>query len=111
MGRHLESSHFHETEPSCRAVRRIELIDAKLSPVRVAGYIHEKIAKNSIDQPRRDLIAARLIQNLESKLQFIYCVGTSFVDARSLACRADESSRKKIRQRRMVQPISNETPE
>src|SRR4051812_26057943 len=77
----------------------------------VACHINKKIAENPIDRPRRNVIRVRSIQDVKSQLQFIYSVGSSFVDARGLTGWADENPGEQIRERRMIQPVPDKTPE
>src|SRR4051812_30362344 len=76
--------------------------------MRVAGHIDEQIAKNAIDQPWRNLIVVRPVQSVKGQLQLINRIRAGFVHAWRLTGRTDEDSGKQIRERRVVQPISNE---
>src|SRR5262249_25457264 len=71
MRRHLERTHLDETEPSCRAVRRIQLVDAEFRAMCVACDIHKKITKDSIDQPWRAFGATCTVDETERHLQFV----------------------------------------
>ena len=46
---------FQQTQPSGRAVRRIEFVDAELGAMRVAGDIDQQVAEDAVHQPRRAL--------------------------------------------------------
>ena len=96
MRRHLEGAHFDQTQPSCRAVRRVELVDTEFGSMRVAGDVYQEIAKDSIDQPGRAFALVCVIQNIESQLQLIDGIRTSLVDTWRLTRWADEHSGKKI---------------
>ena len=52
--RHLETAQLDEAEPAARTVGRIQLVDAELGAVRVAGQIDEQVAQRAVDDPRRD---------------------------------------------------------
>ena len=58
--RHLEGAHLEQAEAAGRAVGRIELVDAELGAVRVAGRIDQQIAEQAVDQPRRAVATRRL---------------------------------------------------
>ncbi len=53
MRRHLERAELDQAQPAGRAVGRIELVDADLGAVRVAGDVDQQIAEQAIDQPQR----------------------------------------------------------
>ena len=55
MRRHLEGAHLEQAEAAGRAVGRIELVDAELGAMGVAGDVDEQIAQQPVDQPRRRL--------------------------------------------------------
>src|SRR5215813_11161968 len=97
MRRHFEGSHLDETEAAGGAVRRVQLVDAKLSAMRVAGHIYQKVAKDSVYQPRGTLFAPRTVQQAESQLQLVHGIGPRFIDPGRLACGPDEHARKEVR--------------
>ena len=45
MRRHLECAQFEQAESAGRAVRRIQLVDAELGAMRVAGGIDKQVAQ------------------------------------------------------------------
>ena len=92
------------------AVGRIQLVDAELGPVRVAGDVDQQIAEDAVHQPRRTWRAfARLpIELLERDLQLVDGVGAGFVHARRLARGADEHAGEQIRQRRVIEPVADQ---
>ena len=53
MRRHLERAELDEAEAARRPVGRIQLVDADLGAVRVAGHVDQEIAEQPIDEPRR----------------------------------------------------------
>ena len=57
--RHLERAQLDESLPAAARFRRVELVDAELGAVRVAGQIDQQMPEHAIDQPRRRLAAAR----------------------------------------------------
>ena len=107
MRRHLERAELDEAEPARRPVRRVELVDADLGAVRVAGDVDQQVAEQAVDEPRRRRLL-RLIRLLERELELVQRVVPRFVDARRLARRADEHAREEIRQRRMVLPVGDQ---
>ena len=51
-----------------RRVGRVQLVDAELGPVRVAGHVDQQMAKDAIDQPRRRVCAvSRIWRSTSSK--------------------------------------------
>src|SRR3954468_5542631 len=77
--------------------------------MRVAGHIHEQVAEYAVYEPWRTASALLLVQCPKCQLHFIHSIGARFIHSRRLARRADEHSGKQVRQRRMIQPISNQT--
>ena len=53
MRRHLERAELDQAEPARRPVRRVQLVDAELGAVRVAGHVDQQIAEQPVDEPRR----------------------------------------------------------
>src|SRR5262252_303464 len=62
--RHFESAQFDKPQPTRSAVRRVQLIDAKLGAMRVARNVNKKIAEDPINQPWRARSVRRAIQLL-----------------------------------------------
>ena len=114
MRRHLEGPKLEQAEASGRGIRRVELVDRELRPVRVAGEVGEQMPEQTIDEPRRHrrlsglFLAAHL---LEGDLELVETVVARFVDSRRLARRADERPREQVGERRMILPIRDETLE
>ena len=50
--RHLEGADLDQAEPAGRAVGRVELVDAELGAVGVAGDVDQQVAEQPVDQPR-----------------------------------------------------------
>ena len=83
MRGHLESPQLDQPQASRRAVGRIELVDAELGAMRVAGDVDQEVSEHSIDQPRgARLPAARQLS--EGELDFVDRVVPRFVDPRRL---------------------------
>jgi len=55
--RHLEGAQLEKPQPSGRTVRELELVDAELRTMRIAGHVDQEIAKQTIDEPWRTLLA------------------------------------------------------
>ena len=101
-----------QPQPAGRAVGRIQLVDAELGAVRVAGDVDQQVAEDAIDQPRRRTSCrAPRRSRLHRDLEFVDRVGARLVHARRLAGRADEHAGEQIRQRRMIQPVADEALE
>ena len=100
MRRHLERAELDEPEPPCRPVGRVELVDAELGAMRVAGHVDQEIAEQPIDEPRRRL--RRLLHLRERELELVERVVPRLVDSRRLARRPDEHAREEVRQRRVI---------
>ena len=112
--RHLEGAHLEQAEAAGRAVGRIELVDAELGAVGVAGDVDQEIAQQSIDQPRRRLPGLDLgdaSELGERDLDLVDRVVPRLVDARRLARRADEHAGEQVAQRRMVVPVADHAGE
>ena len=52
--RHLEGAELDEAEPAHGPFRRVELVDADLGAVGVAGGVDQQVAEQAVDQPGRD---------------------------------------------------------
>ena len=52
--RHLEAAEFQQSEAAGRGVGRVQLVDAELGAMRVAGAIDQDVAEDAIDQPGRN---------------------------------------------------------
>src|SRR4030095_16313925 len=87
--RHFESAQLDKPKPTRSAVRRVQLIDAKLGTMRVSRNVNKKIAEDSIDQPWRACLIRRTIHLLKRYFQLIHGIGPSLIDARRLTRRAD----------------------
>ena len=53
MRRHLERAELDQPEAPGRAVGRVELVDADLGAVRVAGHVDQQVAEDAVDEPWR----------------------------------------------------------
>src|SRR5205085_12274870 len=93
-----------------RGLRRIQLVDAELRPVRVPGHVDEEVAQDAVDLPRRDVAAARR-QRRERDLELVELAVARLVDARVLRGGPDEEAREEIRERRVVLPVSQQAAE
>ena len=51
--RHLEGAELDEAEPARGPIRRIQLVDADLGAMRVAGDVDQQIAEQAVDEPGR----------------------------------------------------------
>src|ERR1041385_660262 len=80
------------------------------SAMRITGNVHEDCEKSD-PQATAELHRRWCGSKVEGQLQFIYGVSASFIHPWRLTCRTDENPGKKVRERRMVQPISDETLE
>src|SRR5262245_20638655 len=70
--RHFESAQLDKPKATRSAVRRVQLIDAKLGTVRVVRNVNKKIAEDSIDQPWRACSIRRTIQLLKRHFQLVH---------------------------------------
>ena len=110
--RHFERAEFDQAEASGRTVGREQLVDANFGAVGVAGDVDEKVAKQTVDQPRARWGAlARRRHHRECDFELIELVIACLVDTRSLAGRTDEQAGEQVGQRGMPLPIQNETLE
>ena len=108
--RHLEGAELDEAEPAHRPLRRIELVDADLGAVRVAGHVDQQVAEQAVDQPGRDR-AARLGDLAQRDLELVERLVARLVDARRLAGGADEQAGEQVGQRGMVLPVGDDAGE
>ena len=107
--RHLEAAELDEPQPAGRAVGRIELVDADLGAVGVAGDVGQDVAHQPVDEPgRRRGAVARLRDLGERDLELVQAVVARLVDPRRLAGRADEQPRKQVAEARPPEPVGDE---
>ena len=52
MRRHLESAQFQQTQPAAWTVGAVQLVDAELGPVGVAGDVGQQVPQRPVDDPR-----------------------------------------------------------
>ena len=97
-----------EPQPPGRAVGRIELVDADLGPVRVAGHVDQQVAEDAVDEPRRYAALRGVGDLLQRDFHLEERFVTRLVEARRLARRADEQAGEQVRERRMVLPIGDD---
>ena len=107
--RHLEGAHLEQAEAAGRAVGRVQLVDAELGAVRVAGDVDQQVAQQR-DRPataarRRPWTVGGAASSAKRDLELVDRVVARLVDARRLAGRADEHAREQVGQRRMVVPV------
>ena len=57
--RHLEGAQLEQAEAAGGAVGRVQLVDAELGAVRVAGDVDQQVAEQAVDQPGRRRLARR----------------------------------------------------
>ncbi len=113
MRRHLEGAHLEQAEAPGRTVGRVELVDAELGAVRIAGHVDQQVAHQPVDQPRRTRAVLRgdAAQFGERDLDLVDRIVARFIDARRLARRPDEETREQVRERRMVVPVGDHARE
>src|SRR5262249_33912917 len=97
-----------ETESARWAVGRIQLVDADLRSMRIAGHVDQQVAENAIDEPRHRRAEIAIRHFGERELELVQRIEARFVDARRLTRRTDEQSRKEIRQHGMVLPVRDQ---
>ena len=113
--RHLEGTHLEQAEPAGRAVGRVQLVDAELGAVGVAGDVDEQVAHQPIDEPRRRGMAPCIARDAgefgEGDLDLVDRIVARLVDARRLAGRADEEAAEQVAERRVVVPVADHARE
>jgi hypothetical protein len=109
--RHFKGAEFQQAEAAAGAVGRIELVDAELGAMGVAGKIDQQITQQPVHQPRcQRFLAGTLFERhlLKRDVQLVEIVVARFIHARRLAGGADELAGEQIRQCGMVLPVGNE---
>ena len=126
--RHLEGAHLQQAEPAAAAVGRVELVDAELGAMRVAGGVDEQMAEEAVHEPGRDGRApASDFRPMETgceagrrpvagpvpkrDFQFVERIVARLVHARALAGRADEQAAEQKRERRVILPVREQAPQ
>ena len=112
MRGHLERAELEQSEATRRAVRAVQLVDAKFSAMRVAGDVDQQIAEQTIDEPWRSLPPGPTVgvELPEREIELVNAVVSGLVDAGRLARWADEHPGEEIRERRVIEPIPDEAP-
>src|ERR1700742_207032 len=94
MRRHLEAAKFQKAQSAARAVRVVELVDAKLGAMRVAGDVGQQMAKGPVGDPRIGCSAlgkrSDPVDFGEGDLELVERLGTALVHPRRLRRGADE---------------------
>ena len=115
MRRHLESAELQQPEPPPQRVGAVQLVDAELRAVGVAGEVGEQGPEGPVDQGakgsegsrRRDRCAQPLDLG-EGDLQLVQRVRAALVHPRGLAGGADEPAGERVAQARMVLPVGEQ---
>jgi len=89
MRRHLERAQLEQAEAAGRGFGRVELVDAELGAVRVAGQVDEQVPQHAIDQPRLGFLSGTW-ELRERQLQLVQLRIAALVNARVLRGGADE---------------------
>ncbi len=109
--RHLESAQFEQAEAAGGAVRAVELVNAELAAVGIAGDVDQEVAQGAIDKPSWgvDAVARAAGAQLgQGDFEFVDLIVARFVHPRSLAGGADEQAREQIAQAGMVVPVGDQ---
>ncbi len=77
--RHLERAQLEQAQAPRRAIGRVELVDAELGAMRVAGDVDQQIAEQAIDEPRRRVVRRSGGISLERDLELVERVVARFV--------------------------------
>ena len=107
---HLEAAELDEAEPAARRLGGVQLVDAELGPVRVAGDVHQEVSQNAVDQPGRRLPTSRRERG-EGDVQLVELTVARLVHPRVLRRRPDEEPREQVRERGMVLPVAQQAAE
>ena len=104
---HLEATQFQQAEPAAWGVGAVQLVDAELGAVGVAGDVGKQMPQCAIGHPRlRGSGTAGQAGDLgERDLEFVERIGPPLVDPRRLRRGADEAACEQIGQRRMTLPV------
>src|SRR5277367_5661452 len=106
---HLEAAKLQQAQSAARAVRVVELVDAKLCAMRVAGDVGEQVPQRSVGHPRFPWGAlgkrSDSVDFGERDLEFVERLGAALVHPRRLRRGADESTGEQVGQRRVPLPI------
>ena len=107
MRRHLERAQLDEPQAAGGAVGAVELVDADLGPVRVAGDVDQQVAENA-DRPARAGVGRSPRDLAECQLQLVDAVLPGLVETRRLAGRPHEHPGEQVGERRMVDEVAEQ---
>jgi hypothetical protein len=111
MRRHLEGAQLQQAQAAGGAVGRIQLVDAELAAVGVAGDVDQDVAQRAVDQPGRHLLAVDglvLLDLAQRDLQLVELVVARLVHPRRLAGGADEQAAEQVAEAGVVVPIGQQ---
>src|SRR5262249_10516339 len=108
---HLEGAQLNQALPAVGSGWVEQLVDADFGAMRVAGQIHQEMAKQQIRHPRGSLVSRFRKRTAERQLQLCERLVGGLVDARSLGGGADEQSGEEIRERGVMLQKGQKTRE
>ena len=109
--RHLEGAQLQQAQAAGGTFGRIQLVDAELAAVRVAGDVDQDVSQRAVHQPRWHRVTLFLtcpVDFLQRDFQLVELVVARLVHARRLAGGADEQAAEQVRERRMVVPVEQQ---
>ncbi len=95
---HLEAAQLQKAEPAAGAVGAVQLVDAELGAVGVAGDVGQQVPQRAIGHPRlgRSCATGQPGDLGERDLQLVERFGPALVDPRRLRCGADEAAGEQV---------------
>ncbi len=107
--RHLEAAQLQQAQPAAGGVGAVQLVDAELGAVGVAGDVGQQVPQRPVDHPGRD---GAVLRRSASRAISANAISSSYsVSARPSSARgacevgADEPAGEQVRQRRMTLPV------
>ena len=107
---HLETAQLQQAEPAARTVGAVELVDAELGAVGVAGDVGEQVAQRPVGDPGLGCAGSvsQPVDLGERDLELIERLGAALVDPRRLRRGADEPAGEQVGQRGVALPVGQQ---
>jgi hypothetical protein len=106
--RHLEAAELDQAQAARGAVGRIQLVDAELGAVGVAGHVDQQVAQQPVDQPGRRRVPCPGAGSCCRAISSSYRLSSRASSTRGAwEVGPDEQPREQVGQRRVILPVGS----